>query len=138
LQVGKAFDGRVFSRHEPKIARQLLLVEAVLGDGQRLRAGANSAAPRQKFDRLQRDIFELVGGNRHGRRKGRQRRLVIVRRKRCCRRHVERRAGAVSVDMALEAKPCGGHGQHAAKLTAAENTNLRAGRLGKWRGVECH
>ena len=112
-------------------AHEVLLHEAVLGDGERFRGGMDGRFLPGDLKRSGRHVLELardhvdIGG------KGAERRLVLERPDRRERRHVEgRRIRFIGIDMGLEPEPRRGERQHTAELAAAQDADDASRRQG--------
>ena len=128
-QIVERIDGGVGGDGNAKSVHEVLLGEPVLGDGERLRRRKDGNDARRGVERRCGHILELASHDIDTRGKSRDRIAVAIRADRCCRRDVEGRGLAlVGIDVRLEAESRGSHGEHAAELAAAEDTDRAAGR----------
>jgi hypothetical protein len=126
LEVGEALDAREFGGFGAEVAGELLFVEAVLGGCQRFDAGADGEVAGKEFDSREGDVFEFISGDKNGFGEPCQGRFIVIGRDGGCRCDVERGAGTIGIDVALEAEAGRCHGQHAAELTRAKDADAGA------------
>ena len=129
LEIGQRIH-RAEGRHrQPLLGDEALLAQPVLRHRQRMRARMQRLAGREEGRRRRRHILEFIGHDVDGLGEARQRRLVLVRRHRLRRRHVEGRVLRLGrEDMAGDAEIGRGERDHPGELAAADDAEHGAGR----------